>query len=68
MRGNAQPYHAQESARQAEQRLDLLLAGATDQRVRSFTVDSLAATHRVKFPVIAQKLAACRARRGLANG
>jgi hypothetical protein len=65
MRGNALPYpNAQESVASAKARLGLLLLNATDQRLASFTADSLAATHRVRFADVAAMLERERGRRG----
>lgn len=63
MRGNAQHFQAQESGASARSRLAMLLAGATDQRLASFTADSLAATHRVPFATAAIMLSEARERR-----
>lgn len=63
--GNALRHpNAQESVASAKSRLALLLSGATDERLRSFSVDSLAATHRVKFADVADMLETERGRRG----
>lgn len=48
----------------ARAQLAMLLAGATDSRLASFTADSLAAMHRVRFGEVAEMLQAERGRRG----
>lgn len=63
MRGNAQHFQAQESGASAKARLAVLLACCTPERLASFSADSLAATHRVKFADVTQMLAQARDRR-----
>lgn len=66
MRGNALRHpNAQESAASAKARLTMLLTNATDSRLASFTADSLAATHRVKFGLVAEMLDRERGRRNV---
>lgn len=51
--------------REARAQLSMLLAGATDERLRGFTAAGLAATHRVKRAVVEEMLAEARRRRGV---
>lgn len=55
--------NAQEGVASAKARLTLLLVNATPERLASFTADSLAATHRVRFADVAQMLDRERGRR-----
>lgn len=62
--GNALRHpNAQESVASARSRLAVLLVCCTDQRLASFSADSLAATHRVKFADVAEMLERERGRR-----